>query len=81
MLSVDFNMYTIVDLCVDGDVRIQGGQTYGRVDVCVNQTWGTVCSGNHWNDVAASVVCRQLGHSSYGRYSILIMKYMGTTLL
>lgn len=50
--------------CVNGSVRLMGSQfTYeGRVEVCVNSTWGTICN-DFWdvNDVA--VVCRQLGFS------------------
>ncbi len=53
------------DLCVDGEVRIVGGATFGRVDICVQQTWGTVCD-TEWNDVVASVICGQQGHSQYG---------------
>ena len=37
----------------------------GRVEVCVNRTWGTVC-GEMWSDLHASVVCQQVGHSVNG---------------
>ena len=53
------------DLCVNGEVRIIGGATFGRVDICVQQTWGTICN-TEWNDVTASVICGQQGHSQYG---------------
>ena len=54
-------------LCNNGDIRLIGGSNRyeGRVEICWNETWGTVCDGL-WSNVDAQVACRQLGYSSSG---------------
>ena len=53
--------------CEHGKLRLVGGPTHteGRVEICINGVWGTVCD-NDWNTVDANVVCNQLGHYSSG---------------
>ena len=41
------------------------GPHEGRVEVCVNDAWGTVCS-NSWNTDDANVVCKQQGYLPIG---------------
>ena len=60
-------------MCHDGDVRLANGrQPYeGRVEVCFNETWGTICDYIYswrWNVSQADIVCRQLGYSRAGNF-------------
>ena len=60
--------------CSDGDVRLVDGSVdyEGRVEICFNRVWGTLCSSSiyyylsHWDLDDAKVVCRQLGYQELG---------------
>ena len=59
--------------CTTGDLRLLGGSTQyeGRVEICNNNVWGTVCDDS-WGTNDAIVVCRQLGLQTNGNYIIYI---------
>ena len=51
-----------------GDTREGGPFKFGRVDICIDHEYVTVCD-NSWHNLAASVVCSQLGFSRYGTHN------------
>ena len=57
-------MFSFTDDCSTGDIRLIGGESEreGRVEVCNNRRWGTVC-GKQWTNNHTAVVCRFLGFS------------------
>ena len=53
--------------CTDGAFRLVGGNNAleGRVEICINNAWGTVCD-NAFSSEDAQVVCTQLGETFNG---------------
>ena len=52
-----------------GDIRLAEGliPNAGRLEVCINKVWGTVCD-HGWPSSSVSVVCKQLGFQPYGKF-------------
>ena len=60
--------YETENNCIDGQARLVNGsiaQT-GRVEVCVDGVWGSVCDVG-WTKSDAFVVCKQLGYVNSGK--------------
>ena len=62
----------IFEVCIDGDVRLRSGfdENQGRVEICYERVWGTVCGDGGWvggGMLNTRVVCQQLGLASEGK--------------
>ena len=65
-------------MCIDSEVRLAGGDLEnerqlkeGRVEMCYNGVWGAVCANNGWDEIAAHIVCSQLGYNKSSEFGLL----------
>ena len=67
-IGVRCELDPVISGCIQGEIRLQGGSAAneGRVEVCNNNIWGTVCH-DLWDNTDARVACRQLGYNTDGR--------------
>ena len=72
-LTIPIQNLFLVGLCIQGAVRLQDGASNdrGRIEICHNDVWGTVCDDS-WTTVEAKVVCIQLGLPSSSRFAIVL---------
>ena len=61
-------------VCQSGAVRLSGGRddNEGRLEVCVNNQWGTVCDDS-WDISATAIACKQL--NKFGKYDLNLPPY------
>ena len=60
--------------CSDGDIRLFNGSNplEGRVEVCFNRAWGTICS-NRFDEDDSTVICTQLSFPYSGQFIVIII--------
>ena len=73
------DLLPLLGVC-NGHLRLVQGMNVssgaGRVEMCMQGLWGTVCD-HSWDNSAAQVVCKQLGYPNTGsKKYIFYIKYL-----
>ena len=79
MYIVSLHLLWFSSGCTYGTIQLAGGQSNGtgRVEICINGVWGSVCDDG-WSSNDARVVCRMLGlPDDAGNENFLQIKYVG----
>ena len=68
-MKLNYKYSLLVD-CTQDSLRLVGSTPrLGRLEICHNHAWGTVCN-NEFGELDAMVACRQLGYSPIGTYAL-----------
>ena len=65
-MSIELS-FIVIESCNSGETRLVGSdiQSAGRVELCIDATWTTICDAN-WDLRDAQVACQHFGYSPYG---------------
>ena len=62
IVTWEINFCSVQSNCENGVIRLVNGTTpyEGRVEICYDGVWGSVC-GVGWDSWDAAIVCQQMG--------------------